>query len=397
MPATADTVNGEIKLNIGAGKLIDLDGFTSLDRKNGQEGYPLEFDDGTVSEIYASHVLEHFSHRQVSEVVNHWAKKLKPGGRIRIAVPDFQLVAQTYLDGKPINVQGYVMGGHSDDDDHHGCIFDRESLAEVMATAGLERIRPWKSDVSDCADLPCSLNLMGYKPLGDDEAVTGCVAVLSAPRFGPLLHMRCAFSAFNKVKMPYQITQGAYWHQVISDCLEAQLDTSAEFLITCDFDTVFQGSDVRDLFRLMKAFPEADAICAVQSKRGSEGPLFGMKDKDGNPITTIAAQEFNRHITRITTGHFGLTIFRAESLRTFERPWMTPRPNDDGRWAEGKIDADIDFWQNWERQGKTLFLGNRVVVGHLQELIAWPSADFSPVYQGTSDYTHDGPPPEAAR
>ena len=384
-----------IRLNIGAGTTV-IDGFTPIDRKAGQEGYPLDFADGSVSEIYASHVLEHYSHRDVSAVVNHWVKKLKPGGRLRIAVPDFQVVAATYLAKKPINVQGYVMGGHSDEDDRHGCIFDRESLAEIMASAGLERIRPWRAELQDCAALDVSLNLSGYKPLVG-EAVTGAVAVLSAPRFGPLLHTRCAYAAFMKAQVPYQITQGAYWHQVMSECLETQLEAGREYIYTCDFDTVFSAQDVIDLYRLMRTFPEADAICAVQSKRSSGHALFGMKDEHGAPVTTVAAQEFDRHLTRISTGHFGLTIFRASSLQTFARPWMQPKPNKDGRWTDGKIDADIDFWNNWERANKTLFLANRVVVGHLQEQIAWPNVDFSPVYQGTAEYTHDGPPPEAAR
>src|SRR5262245_14289370 len=108
-----------IRLNVGAGN-THLTGFVNLDHKSGQEAHPLDYPDDSVEEIVASHVLEHFSHREVAEVLQGWVNKLKPGGKIRLAVPDFETVARDYLAGLPVNVQGYVMGGHNDADDHHG-------------------------------------------------------------------------------------------------------------------------------------------------------------------------------------------------------------------------------------------------------------------------------------
>src|SRR5438309_1271592 len=129
-----------MKINLGCGE-HKLDGYENWDCKTGQEAHPLSHigDDGSrliiqdcsLEEIRASHVLEHFSHRQTSEVVNHWVAKLMPGGCLKIAVPDFEWIAKHYLDGEPINVQGYTMGAHKDRDDRHGGIFDRESLTEV--------------------------------------------------------------------------------------------------------------------------------------------------------------------------------------------------------------------------------------------------------------------------
>jgi 2-polyprenyl-3-methyl-5-hydroxy-6-metoxy-1,4-benzoquinol methylase len=53
--------------------------------------------DGSVDVIRASHILEHFP-AQVPAVLKHWAAKLKPGGVLKIAVPDFAWIAQAYLD-----------------------------------------------------------------------------------------------------------------------------------------------------------------------------------------------------------------------------------------------------------------------------------------------------------
>ena len=210
------------RLNLGAGEQ-ELAGYEARDCKNGDSIYPLPDEDGSIHEIRASHVLEHFSHNEVSDIVSHWVSKLVPGGLLRIAVPDFQFIAQEYLDGKAINVQGYLMGGQVDEDDYHRCAFDAEVLTELFINVGLERIHRWKSELEDCAALPVSLNLAGYKPIGPAKRCERTTAVLSAPRYGPIVHFRMAYKAFNQAHVPYQIAGGAYWHQVMSDVIEDQI------------------------------------------------------------------------------------------------------------------------------------------------------------------------------
>ncbi len=126
-----------IRLNIGAGD-IALPGFTSIDKKLGHEAGNLrEYADGTVDEIYASHVLEHFPAAFVSGVVKEWCRVLKPGGRLRIGVPDFRKVAESYIDGKNLPHAGYIMGGQTDKDDFHFAMFDAETLKDVLEQARL--------------------------------------------------------------------------------------------------------------------------------------------------------------------------------------------------------------------------------------------------------------------
>jgi hypothetical protein len=384
-------------LDLGAGD-NPVEGYESIDRKNGQEVYPLSCDDDSVDKIRSSHVLEHFSHTTVVDVVNNWVAKLKPGGRLRIAVPNFEYIATEYLAGSPINVQGYLMGGHADINDYHGTAFDADVLTELFLNAGLERLHNWTSELEDCASLPVSLNIGGYKPSGPATQCEGTTAVLSAPRFGPTIHMRYAFRAFTQAKVPYQIAGGAYWHQVMSQVLEDQIEHGSKYIITCDYDTIFTPQDVMELYRLMESVPDADAICALQSKRGDQGvALFGMKDDDGNLITSMPAYNMERNVLPITTGHFGLTIFRSEKLAAMPRPWMNSTPNDDGVWDDGKVDADINFWHNWKKHGNALYLAPRVIVGHLQEMVTWPKNDMKPLYQTTSDYEMNGIPLEIIR
>lgn len=385
-----------VRLDLGAGA-HRLDGFIPVDRASGGEAYPLAVDGtaiapGTVDEIRASHILEHFGHGEVVTVLAHWVEALKPGGRLRVAVPDFEWIARHYLDGEPINVQGYVMGGQVDTNDRHGAIFDRESLTEALIAAGLQHIAPWTSEIDDCASLPCSLNLEGIKPWAVLERLEGVTAILSAPRFGPVMHAACAQRAFAQLGIPYQIGQGAYWHQVLAELIEAQLDAGAEFILTLDYDTVFTAADVRELYAILRRLPELDAVCALQMKRARDAALLSMVDSDGESRARAWSAEFDRTAVPVATGHFGCTLFRARALARLPRPWFRAEPSEDGRWGGDKIDADIVFWQDWRRCGNTVSVAPRVPVGHLAEIILWPGEDLKPVFQTTAEYNDEGLP-----
>lgn len=393
-------------LNIGAGQ-VSVEGYDPVDRRNGDEAYPLTrggkpVEDGSVQEILASHILEHFSHREIRDVLQHWCDMLAPGGRIRIAVPNFKWAAKRYLAGETIPLEQYLMGSHEDENDFHKCLFDRELLTELMIECGLEDIRKWHedgytvttpADRIDCSSLEVSLNLQGRKPISDLK-VEKTSACMSAARFGPTMHHRCAHSALEPLHVPYSIGQGAYWGQVLTDIIEKNREAlpDDEFIITFDYDTIFDQKNIKDIYRLMRAYPEADAICSLQSKRGSDHILFSMTKADGTPRGDIPLVEFTRNILPIATGHFGLTIFRTSCFEKLSRPWFLAIPDADGRWGDGKVDADIYFWRNFQKAGLKLFLAPRVVVGHMEEVVTWPDEEMKPVHQKLGDWMDNGPP-----
>jgi len=180
-----------LKLDLGAGP-TSAPGFTPLGHDHGSEIYPLPYADETVDEIYASHVLEHFPHGQVAAVLQDWTRALKKGGRLRIAVPDFAKIAQSYLEGHPAPHQGWLLGGQTDADDFHKALFDRDTLRKLLAAQGLVIIRPWRSELGDCADLDISLNLEAHKPFVSEIVVSGAMSV---PRLGFMDNLFCAIEA----------------------------------------------------------------------------------------------------------------------------------------------------------------------------------------------------------
>jgi len=181
-----------MKLNIGAGDK-PIEGYENLDIKQGVVAHALPYGAETVDEVRASHLLEHYPFERVPEVLEHWFKVLKPGGIIKVSVPDFEFVMREYAAGKPINVQGYLMGGQTDAYDFHSSLFSFNTLCGLLREAGFVNVVRWKSEIDDCAALPISLNLQATKPGLPSFRV---VAVASVPRFGPTLHSRCCPSRY---------------------------------------------------------------------------------------------------------------------------------------------------------------------------------------------------------
>src|SRR5204863_7462045 len=117
----------QIKLDLGAGR-ISPPGFVPVGRDHGSEVFPLAYADGSVDEIRASHVLEHFPNGQIEAVIADWVRALKKGGKLKIAVPDFEKIAEGYLAGEQQPHESFLMGGQTDRNDFHHAMFDRDKL-----------------------------------------------------------------------------------------------------------------------------------------------------------------------------------------------------------------------------------------------------------------------------
>ena len=156
----------ETKLNLGSGS-SSMAGYQNRDIKNGFFAYPLDdYPDGQVDEVRASHVLEHFPHGEVESVVKEWARVLKPGGRLKIAVPDFDWIVKAYSNGHrgDYRLEHYLFGGQVDADDYHKSFFNEDKLKALLEGAGLVDVKRWESDADDCSSYHVSLNLEGRKP-----------------------------------------------------------------------------------------------------------------------------------------------------------------------------------------------------------------------------------------
>lgn len=170
------------------------------------------------------------------------------------------------------------------------------------------------------------------------------------------------------------------------------IEAGAEWILTLDYDTCFTDDQFEKLCRALAEHPEADAVAPWQVKRESDQPLVWFLDDDGKPRSDIPLSEFDSDVTKANHAHFGLTLFRASSLKKMDHPWFWSKPDSQGMWGDGRHDDDIYFWEKWEECGNTLYLANHVSIGHLQQTISWVGKDCRPIQQYITDFQKNGPP-----
>lgn len=382
-----------MKLDLGAGALSPA-GFVPMGNAHGTPIYPLALPDGSAEIIRASHCLEHFSHRDIGAVIAEWVRVLKPGGKLMLAVPDFERIARRYLAGDTMPIQEYVMGGHVDGADRHGAIFDAECLTEAMRAAGLGIIRPWISDIADCAALPISLNLMGHKA---PMALPRIGAAMSVPRLGFMENFFSAFEALVPFKIGLRKFEGAFWGQCLERVMDMCIDDGVDWILTVDYDTVFTPVHVEALIGLIMDHPEADAIAPIQASRHKSLPLMTVDGGQGAAQADVPVEAFDNPLLPLRTAHFGLTLIKVEALKRMPHPWFKGEPAADGKWGEGRIDDDIWFWRQWRACGNSLFAANRIAIGHMELMVRWPGRDLNAIFQPTRDYRERGAPEECWR
>ncbi|MBI3902362.1 MAG: methyltransferase domain-containing protein [Nitrosomonadales bacterium] len=107
----------------------------------------LLLDDASVSLIYASHVLEHFGRNEYKAVLEEWFRVLKPGGILRLSVPDFAACAAIYYESGLADgltgLVGLIVGGQRDAYDFHKMIFDEKFLRQELLDTGFREVRRW--------------------------------------------------------------------------------------------------------------------------------------------------------------------------------------------------------------------------------------------------------------
>lgn len=372
------------KLNLGAGD-VPLDGFTPVDRVTGGEVYPLPHESDSVAEVYASHVLEHFPCKMTEKVITEWVRVLKPGGRIRIAVPDVRAIAAHITAGSNLPLTAFLYGGQVDDNDYHKTGFDESGLRWFMEKAGLVGIQRWKSDIKDCAALPVSLNLEGYKPVMPKHLGERCMVVATMPGLNHTDNRDCCTLACVMLGMNYRCTSGAYFDQGMERALEEAM--GYEFAISIDYDTIFTPEDIQRLVVLMDRHPEAGAIAAMQAQRGPSGKLLIARDEHDK----VTEAEASGDLFPVKSCHFGLTIMRTSVLKAMSKPWLFHQPAPDGTWGDGRIDADVRFWHKM-REVAPVYVSPRINVGHMQRMVTWVDGSWAAIHQHIDDYRKNGKP-----
>jgi predicted SAM-dependent methyltransferase len=99
--------------------------------------YGVPFKDGTVDVIYTSHMLEHLFKDDAHALLRDAHRTLKPGGRIRVAVPDLDHAVTLYQRGAKEDALAFFFSANRAGYLHpHHYMYDFELLRRLLSSAG---------------------------------------------------------------------------------------------------------------------------------------------------------------------------------------------------------------------------------------------------------------------
>ncbi|KKS06202.1 MAG: Methyltransferase type 11 [Parcubacteria group bacterium GW2011_GWB1_41_4] len=94
--------SGQYLLNLGCGSIFssewnNLDLYHSKDVVYHDLNRGIPYADNTFDAVYSSHVLEHFSREKGGFLIKEIFRVLKPGGLVRLVLPDLEGITKEYL------------------------------------------------------------------------------------------------------------------------------------------------------------------------------------------------------------------------------------------------------------------------------------------------------------
>lgn len=192
------------------------------------------------------------------------------------------------------------------------------------------------------------------------------IAMMSVPRVGWIETFNCLNKAAFDLGFPLYTMQGVFWGHCMEKGMEDIIKKKQyKYILTVDYDSVFDSDDIRKLYNIIDADPTMDAICPYQVMR--ERNILIKTDDEEEVAATKKDGVFD-----VQTGHFGLSLVRISSLIGIPRPLFHSIPDNNGGWSELSVCDDIYFWNQFRQYSRRVCMTEDVRIGHLQLLITWP-------------------------
>jgi predicted SAM-dependent methyltransferase len=149
-----------MKYHIGCGKRdfgkdwvhIDAAKFPHI---QGDDIYLTKVPPGSATLIYCSHMLEYLDRSEAEELIQSWRKALVDEGKLRIAVPDFEVICKLYTSDRrnyPVDkFLGLLYGKMALNGTtiYHKTVYDFDSLHDLLNGAGFGRIHRYDWGTTD--------------------------------------------------------------------------------------------------------------------------------------------------------------------------------------------------------------------------------------------------------
>lgn len=161
MSKTAVETQKFVKLNLGCGKdlmdgYINVDLFSEYDSVLKMDIRRLDLPDNYADEVFSSHSLEHLPAPETIPVLQEWFRVLKPGGRIKLNLPDMEWCVKTWLSLPESERWGYphaaIFGMQQDAGQIHYTSFTHARIKNLLEQCGFVNVttRPIETFDQQC-------------------------------------------------------------------------------------------------------------------------------------------------------------------------------------------------------------------------------------------------------
>lgn len=125
----------------------------------------LPFDDESFDVVYSSHIIEHFSHKEINTVLKEWIRCLKTGGTLEIRCPWLRIRALLFFLHPSWSNMTQIYGGQDHDGNFHKCGFSFELLKTILEENGIKEVKMVKNPrgYKHIPFVPNSLHVRGVK------------------------------------------------------------------------------------------------------------------------------------------------------------------------------------------------------------------------------------------
>lgn len=314
------------------------------------------------------------------------AKELDDGEVIAVSVPDFDHTVRLYT------AQTGGAEQHAIDGGRFKSIWNRTKLTRALDASGFIVTgpafgRPWTKDGI------IQIRARKYARPTPPRPLDEIGAIMSLPRIAWTTTMGCLHEAAASLGIDVTRTTGVFWGQCMQRMMESAIEDGRKYILTVDYDSVFDANDIVRLWQVMEANPDVAVLCPLQIQRDKENSLVCIMGEDGELARGIGEEQLYTDALDIYTGHFGLTLIRVSALEGVERPLFCGKPDAQGGWGAGRTDDDIQFWHQMRAAKRRICLCPRVRIGHLQLVVTWPDERFEAIHQYHPEYTEKGRPP----
>lgn len=123
----------------------------------------LPFKDESFDHLYSSHLIEHFSHREVRNVLVEWIRVIKKNGILEIRCPDLRARAFIFVLNPNWKNVFNIYGEQDYIGNYHYCGFSFKLLKNLLESCGIRNVKRIIKGYKGIPFIPDCLHIKGLK------------------------------------------------------------------------------------------------------------------------------------------------------------------------------------------------------------------------------------------